>query len=103
MGKGKMDKLVGGNRLEDQFKWSVQIDLGGNSVGGKTPDNFVTISGTAKDVTEAALAAQKARQAFLDAENATKQLGDKPETNAVASEPVTAQNTPLASRSARPR
>jgi hypothetical protein len=75
MGKDKrMDKLVGGRRVEDKFKWSVQIDLGGTNAVGKATDNFVTISGTAKDATEAALAAQKARQAFLDAENATKQV-----------------------------
>lgn len=96
MGKDKrMDKLVGGNRLEDKFKWSVQIDLGEVGPHGKAQDNFITISGTAKDATEAALAAQKARQAFLDAENATKQLeataGNKP--GPTGSD--TAKSTPL--------
>ena len=74
MGKGKMDKLVGGNRLEDKFKWSVQIDLDEIRPDAQRRDNFITISGTASDAKEAALAAQKARQAFFDAENAAKQV-----------------------------
>ncbi len=77
MGKQKMDKLVGGNRVKSGIKWSTQIDLD----PGK--DSFITLSGSAPDEIAAALQANAARKAIMDSLNAEAQLkseDDKPET-----------------------
>ena len=51
-----------------KIKWSAQIDLGPGT------DSFITLSGTASDVTSAAIAGSVARQAILDSVNADAQL-----------------------------
>jgi hypothetical protein len=54
---------------QPKIKWSAQIDLGPGT------DSFITLSGTASDVTSAALAGSVARQAIMDSLDLDTQLG----------------------------